>query len=76
MFRSKAVLAGFAALAVLAWLGAFALPARAQQAPVFKPEQKAAIEQILKDYIMAHPEIVQDALLEMDKRQKDLRVSY
>jgi protein-disulfide isomerase len=71
MFRSKAVLAGFAALAVLAWLGAFALPARAQQAPVFKPEQKAAIEQILKDYIMAHPEIVQDALLEMDKRQKE-----
>src|SRR6185312_3839304 len=33
--------------------------------------QKDAIGQIVKDYLMAHPEVIQDALLELDKRQKD-----
>ena len=45
--------------------------ARAETAPAFTPEQKALVEQTVKDYIIAHPEIVQDALLELDKRQKE-----
>ena len=70
MVRSRGILAGLAAFA-LAGLAAFSPPLRAEDAPAFKPEQKAAIEQIVKDYIMAHPEVVQDALLELDKRQKE-----
>ncbi|SED04326.1 Protein-disulfide isomerase [Rhizobiales bacterium GAS188] len=68
MIRLRGVLAALAA--VLA-LGAVTLPARAETAPTFTPEQKIAIEQMVKDYIMAHPEVVQDALLELDKRQKE-----
>ena len=68
MIRSRGILAAVAAFAGLA---AFAFPIRAEDAQSFKPEQKAAIEQIVKDYIMAHPEIIQDALVELDKRQKE-----
>jgi protein-disulfide isomerase len=71
MFRRNGMLAAAAALAGFAALLAFGRGAMAQTATTFKPEQKAAIEQIVKDYIMAHPEIVQDALLELDRRQKE-----
>jgi protein-disulfide isomerase len=71
MIRRKGMLAVFAALMGLAGLAALACGALAETASPFKPEQKAAIEQIVKDYIMAHPEIVQDALLELDRRQKE-----
>jgi protein-disulfide isomerase len=68
-------LRGFrAALAAVLALGAVAVlsrPVLAENAPAFTQEQKAAIEQLVKDYIMAHPEVVQDALLELDKRQKE-----
>jgi protein-disulfide isomerase len=71
MIRRKGMLAVAAALAGLAGLSVLGRVALAENAPSFKPEQKAAIEQIVKDYIMAHPEIVQDALLELDRRQKE-----
>src|SRR5271169_6292888 len=62
-----------AALAALAAFVAFALPRPlgAESAPSFSSEQKTAIGDMIRDYIMAHPEIVQDALLELDKRQKE-----
>jgi protein-disulfide isomerase len=70
MIASRGLVAALAAFAVMA---ALALPRAvgAQNAPTFSPEQKAAIGDMIKDYIMAHPEIVQDALLELDKRQKE-----
>jgi protein-disulfide isomerase len=71
MIRRKTVLAVAAAFAGLVGLAAIGRGASAENTPSFKPEQKAAIEQIVKDYIMAHPEIVQDALLELDRRQKE-----
>jgi protein-disulfide isomerase len=71
MVRLRGFLAGVAAFAAVAGLAMLARPSLAQDAGAFKAEQKAAIEQIVKDYIMAHPEIVQDALLELDKRQKE-----
>ncbi|HEX3503586.1 MAG TPA: DsbA family protein [Xanthobacteraceae bacterium] len=37
----------------------------------FSPEQQQAIGVLVKDYIVAHPEIVQQALDELDKRQKE-----
>ena len=31
--------------------------------------QKSEVERILRDYIIAHPEVIQDAMAELDKRQ-------
>jgi protein-disulfide isomerase len=56
-----------ASMAVVALL--FAAPASAQQA--FSDDQKHAIEGIVKDYLMAHPEVLQDAMAALDKRQQE-----
>lgn len=47
---------------------ALPLPARAAE---FNPAQKAEIGMIVKDYLLANPEVLRDALAELDKRQKD-----
>src|SRR5262249_10833901 len=31
--------------------------------------QKSEVERILRDYLIAHPEVIQDAMAELDKRQ-------
>ncbi len=49
-----------------------ALPARAQPVnTAFSPDQKKQIESVIHDYLMQHPEVVQDAMVELEKRQKD-----
>jgi len=52
--------AGAAALMMLA------LPVAAQE---FSAPQKSEIERIIKDYIVSHPEVLQEAIAELDKRQ-------
>jgi protein-disulfide isomerase len=47
----------------------FAVPASAQQ--TLSDDQKHAIEGIIKDYLMAHPEVLQDAMAALDKKQQD-----
>ena len=48
-------------------LGAFAVSsARAQG---FSDAQKSEIQQIIKDYLIAHPEVLQEAVGELEKRQ-------
>jgi protein-disulfide isomerase len=42
------------------------LPAAAQE---FSEPQKSEIERIIKDYIVSHPEVLQEAIAELDKRQ-------
>ena len=42
------------------------LPATAQE---FSEPQKSEIERIIKDYIISHPEVLQEAIAELDKRQ-------
>jgi protein-disulfide isomerase len=59
-----ALLASMAAVTLL-----FAAPASAQQ--TFSDDQKHAIEGIIKDYLMAHPEVLQDAMAELDKKQQE-----
>jgi protein-disulfide isomerase len=76
MIGLRGFLAGLATIAVItviAVVSVLAIPrsARAENAPAFTPEQKAMIEQTVKEYVIAHPEIVQDALLELDQRQKE-----
>ncbi len=43
-------------------------PAAAQTAP-FTPDQRRAIEGIVKDYLLANPDILQEVFAELEKRQ-------
>ena len=54
-----------ALLALLVALPA-AAPARAQS---FNPEQRGEIERIIKEYLLSHPELMQDVMSELEKRQ-------
>jgi len=45
-----------------------AAPAAAQ---TFSPDQRQQIESIIKEYLIAHPEVVQEVLAAVDKHQKD-----
>ncbi len=60
-----ALLASMAAATLL-----FAQPASAQQPP-FSDDQKHAVEGIIKDYLMAHPEVLQEAMAALDKKQQE-----
>jgi protein-disulfide isomerase len=57
-------------LAAALLTGAFALlaalPAQAQS---FSPAQRGEIERIMRDYLLSHPELLQEVLAEMEKRQ-------
>jgi protein-disulfide isomerase len=46
-----------------------ALPAASAQS--FSADQRREIESIVKDYLIAHPEVMQEVLTAVDKRQKD-----
>jgi protein-disulfide isomerase len=48
-------------------LGSVMAPARAQD---FSPGQKAGIEQIIHDYLMKNPEVLRDAIGELERRQQ------
>lgn len=43
----------------------------AAPAAEFSTQQKAAIEAIIKDYLIKNPEILRDAMVELDRRQKE-----
>ena len=64
MMNLKAVL--IAAAAATGML-ALAAPARAQG---FSEPQRDEIRKIMKDYLLAHPEILQDVMAELEKRQQ------
>ena len=44
------------------------LPAAAS-AQSFTPDQRSEIEKIVREYLISHPEVLQDVIAEMDKRQ-------
>lgn len=58
----------FRALATSALL--IATPVLAQQAPM-TDQQKTAIQEIVKEYLLKNPEVIQEAMVELDRRQKD-----
>ena len=64
--RLAGTLAGVAAVML-----ALALPAAAQTAQPMTDAQKAQLGAFVRDYIMQHPEVIQDALVELDRRQKE-----
>ncbi len=54
--------------AVCAALLAAAVP-QAVQAQDFSPAQRGQIERVVHDYLIAHPEVLQEAMAELEKRQ-------
>ena len=46
-------------------------PAEMPAAGGFSPDQTRAIEGIVKNYLVQHPEVLQDAMDALDKRQKE-----
>jgi protein-disulfide isomerase len=49
---------------------ALALPAAAPAgAQAFSPDQRGEIERIIKDYLLKHPELLQEVMSELEKRQ-------
>jgi protein-disulfide isomerase len=63
LLRPRAAAFGLVALAACAGLAPVA-------AESFQPGQKSEIEQIIKDYLLKNPEVLRDALTELEKRQK------
>src|SRR5580658_81005 len=66
LFAASARPALFASL-----LAATVLLAPAASAQSFSDDQKQAIEGIIKDYLMAHPEVLQEAMAALDKKQQE-----
>jgi hypothetical protein len=42
---------------------------QAVQAQDFSPAQRGSIETIVREYLIAHPEVLQEAMAELEKRQ-------
>ena len=61
----------FEAGAALAVLLAIAAPAALAQGPALTEPQKKAVEQIVRDYLIANPEIIQEAIVELERRQQE-----
>jgi protein-disulfide isomerase len=58
-----------AAAATLA--GAAMLAPALAQAPAFNDQQRQSIERIVKEYLLKNPEVLQEAIAELEKRQQD-----
>jgi len=52
-------------------LAATMLLAPAASAQSFSDDQKQAIEGIIKDYLLKHPEVLQDAMNALEKKQQE-----
>lgn len=61
----------FAALAlILVALPASVQVAHTQTAPV-SPQERARFEQVIREYLLRNPEVIQEALVELEKRQNE-----
>lgn len=67
MASRSSQLARAALLAGLALLPAFALA----QMPSFDGPQRQAIEQIIREYLVKNPEVLQEAIAELERRQQE-----
>ena len=60
-FRLRLTVACMALLAI-------ALP-QGSRADEFSASQRGEVERIIREYLIAHPEVIQDAMAELEKRQ-------
>ena len=51
------------------FLAVIAGPAKLHADPAFSDEQKSAIEQIVRDYLMKNPEVIGDVMSELEKKR-------
>ena len=58
-------------LGAVALGAAFALPLAGHAQSAFNDPQRQAIEQIVKDYLLKNPEVLQEAMTELERRQKE-----
>lgn len=65
--KFRKMFAGLAMFATVALLS----PAQAPAAENFSSEQKTEIEQIIKDYLLANPEVLRDALIVLEQNQQE-----
>lgn len=65
---SRTLIASLSVAALIA-AAAAAPAARAEDPPVFDPRQVTAIEKVLRDYLMQHPEIIADAIEALREKQ-------
>lgn len=68
MFKSLRMLALGASVA----FGAFTGVAQAQ---ALSEAQKKEIQEVIKDYLLKNPEIIQETLIELDRRQRDAEIA-
>jgi protein-disulfide isomerase len=64
----------FAKLALLGaatLVGALVLPSIGQAQSTFDAQQRQVIEQIVKDYLLKNPEVLQEAMTELERRQQE-----
>src|SRR4028119_1340916 len=57
--------------AALAGLMMAAAPFAQAQAPQFSPEQRRAIGEVVKEYLLQNPEVLQEAIVELERRQQE-----
>jgi protein-disulfide isomerase len=67
MFSSRLLAA--AAMASAALL--FATPAALAQSGALNQAQREAVEQVIKEYLLKNPELIQDAIMELERRQQE-----
>jgi protein-disulfide isomerase len=60
-----------AMFAALALSVALPLSGAMAQAPAFNEGQKEAIRQVIKEYLIKNPEVIQEAMVELERRQKE-----
>jgi len=52
-----------------------AMTLAAAPSAAFDAKQKGEIEQLIKDYLIRNPEVIQEALIELDRRQRDAEMA-
>ena len=67
LWNFRSVLAGL--LAAFAMVALLAAPGPARAADTFTGEQIEAVQTIIRDYLMQNPEVLRDALVELERRQ-------
>ena len=67
----RSILSSFGALALLGTLSlGLSGPAQAQTSTVFTEQQKQAIGEVVKDYLLKNPEILTEVMAELEKRHR------
>jgi len=69
-FKRNLFGAMFGAAALAAAASALIIPSRAQESGVFDAKQKEAIRAVVKEYLLTEPEILREAIAELNKRQE------